>query len=151
MHQQIRLQVFNQIQPFGTSQFRMHRCARELKRSARAGGEDVRVPAVSFVGTPHVEHALSAADGEVPRHEVDQSRTAVARPRFCELFYRGWHSSPKCLVRLTQICLNELCASSVISVAPRWQPSFTTDAQRTQRWLRESRSQVTTLAPSSIR
>src|SRR5260370_30451893 len=83
MHQQIRLQGFNQTQDLRTPQFGMDCCAGEHKRPARADREDVSIPAVGFVQAPHVEHALSAADGEVPRHEMDQSWTAVSWPEFC--------------------------------------------------------------------
>jgi hypothetical protein len=88
MHQQIRLQGFNQTQNLRTGQFGMDRCSGKTKRPARADREDVRIPALGFVGTPNVEHALSAADSKIPRHQVDQSRTAVSRPKFCELFFR---------------------------------------------------------------
>ena len=88
MHQQIRLQGFNQTQDLQTPQFGMDRCAGERKRPAGADREDVRIPAVGFVRTPHVEHALSAAHGKVPRHEMDQSWTAVSWPKFCEMFYQ---------------------------------------------------------------
>jgi hypothetical protein len=88
MDQQIRLQSLNQIQDTRTSQFGMNHCAGERKRSARADREDVRIPAMRFMRTPEVEHALRAADGKVPRHEMDQSRTAVSWPTFAELFYQ---------------------------------------------------------------
>ena len=91
MHQQIRLQGFNQTQDLRTSQVGMERCAGEHKRPTRADREDVRIPAVGFVRTPHVEHALSAAHGEIPRYEMDQSWTAVSWPKFCEMFYQPCH------------------------------------------------------------
>ena len=82
MYKQIRLQVFNQTPHLRTAQFRMDGGARESKRPARADAEDVRIPAMSFVRTPQVEHALSAAYGKIPGHEMDQSWTAVQWPRF---------------------------------------------------------------------
>jgi hypothetical protein len=49
----------------------MHCGADESKWPARAGGENVRIPAMSFVRTPEVEHALCAAHCEVPGKEMD--------------------------------------------------------------------------------
>src|SRR5687767_15930346 len=63
----------------------MDRCSGEGERPARANREDVRIPAVGFKRTPHVEHTLSAAHGKVPRHEMNQSRAAVSRPEFREM------------------------------------------------------------------
>ena len=80
MHEQVRLQGFDQTQDLRTFQLRMDGGAGESKRPARAGGKDVRIPAMGFVRTPHVEHALSAADGQIPGHEMDQSWAAVQRP-----------------------------------------------------------------------
>ena len=75
MHQQIRLQSSNQTRDLCFLQSRMDRCAREFKRPALADRKDVRIPAVGLVRTPHVEHALSATRGKVPRHEMNQSWT----------------------------------------------------------------------------
>ena len=88
MHQQIRLQGFNQIQDLRTPQLGMDCCAGEHKRPARADRKDVRIPALGVVRTPQVEHALSAAHGKIPRHEMDQSWTAVSWPKFCEMFFQ---------------------------------------------------------------
>ena len=93
MDQQVRLQSFNQIHDLRTPQLEMDCCTGERKWPARADGEDVRIPAVGFVRTPQVEHALSAAHSKVPRHEMDQSWTAVSWPKFCAMFYQPCHSS----------------------------------------------------------
>jgi len=77
VHQQIRLKGFNQTEDLRTPQFGMNRRARERKRPARADRENVRIPAISFVRTPQVEHALCAAHCEVPGHKMDQSWTTV--------------------------------------------------------------------------
>jgi hypothetical protein len=71
MDKQIRLQGFDQTRDLRTIQFRMHCGAGESKWPARAGGENVRIPAMSFVRTPEVEHALCAAHCEVPGKEMD--------------------------------------------------------------------------------
>ena len=78
MDQQIRLESFNQTRDLRFLQSRMDRCAGELKRSALADREDVRIPAVCLMRTPQVEHALSAASGKVPRHEMNQSWTVCS-------------------------------------------------------------------------
>src|SRR6185503_1503439 len=77
MHEQIRLQGFYQTRDLRTLHFRMHRGAGESKRPARAGGENVRIPAMGFVRTPEVEHSLCAAHCEVPGKEMEQSWTTV--------------------------------------------------------------------------
>src|SRR5688500_6586121 len=84
----------------------MDRCPGKLKRPACADREDERIPAVGFVRSPHVEHALSAAHRKVPRHEMDQSGTAVSGPKFCEmLFYQHCHLSlPSSFGQLLPTC-----------------------------------------------
>ena len=42
--------------------------AGELERPARTWRQNMRVPALGFMRTPNVQHALSAAHGQVPRH-----------------------------------------------------------------------------------
>src|SRR5215510_3943182 len=86
MHQQIRLQGFNQTRNLRVYQVGVDFCAGELERPTLAGGQDMRVPAVGFIRTPQVEHALTPTNGQVPRHEMDQSWAAVSWPKFCERF-----------------------------------------------------------------
>src|SRR5215813_662550 len=59
--------------------------AGECKRPARANGDDVRVPAVGLARAPEIEHALSAANGEVPRQEMNQSWTSVSWTKLSEI------------------------------------------------------------------
>src|SRR5262245_26762688 len=48
MHQQIRLQGFNQTGDLSTRQSRMDSCARELKRASLTYSDNVRIPAVGL-------------------------------------------------------------------------------------------------------
>src|SRR5205823_6692566 len=73
-------------------QFGMDCCASELERPARTWRQNMRVPTLGFMRTPNVEHALSPAHGQIPRHNMDQSRTAVSWPQFFRMFYRRCHS-----------------------------------------------------------
>src|SRR5215831_6347037 len=82
MNEQVRLQGLNQTRDLQITQSRMNRCATEPKWPARADCDDVRVPPVSLVRTPQVKHALSAAHGKVPWHDMNQSWTAVQWPKF---------------------------------------------------------------------
>src|SRR2546423_15261013 len=79
MNQQIRLKGLNKIEGLPFTQLGMDRSSGELKWSTFASREDMRVPEVGFARTPQVEHALSAADGKVPRHVMDQSWMIVWR------------------------------------------------------------------------
>ena len=87
MDQHIGLQRFNQIKNCRAPQLVMDSCAGKLKRPTGANREYMCVPAMSVVPTPHVEHALSATHGKVPRQEMDQAGTAVSLPGLCEVLH----------------------------------------------------------------
>src|ERR1043165_6545353 len=89
MNEQIRLQRFDETQHLRRLQFGMDRCAGELERPARTWRQNMRVPAMAFMRTPNVEHALSTAHGQVPRHQMDQSGTAISWPQFFGMFHRA--------------------------------------------------------------
>src|ERR1044072_2600893 len=88
MHDQVRLQGFDQSQDMRPVQFGMDGGSGKVKGPARANRDNVWIPSMAFVRTPHIKHALSAAYGKVPRHEMDQSWTAVSWPKVCEVFYQ---------------------------------------------------------------